>query len=109
MAIQNISYLGKRLKTFRKLVIKKSQKEICEELICAQSALSQVENGSTFGQLMIYVMRHYVEKYNANINWVLASDNHDISMVVQERIEKEINTRSRNNYYSIEDDELLRE
>lgn len=90
MAIQDITYVGKRLKTFRKLIIKKSQKEMCEELICAQSALSQIENGALFGQLLIYLMRHYVEKYNANINWVLATDNHDISMVVQERIEKKI-------------------
>lgn len=86
--------IGERFKEFRS-AIKRTQKELAEELKIYQSTIANFEKGNTFPNIGYLV--HFYEKYGLNIRWLITGESHmlvldhtknpDISYVLESTVQ----------------------
>ena len=63
--------IGERFRTFRES-LRKTQKEVADELDIYQSTVTNIEKGKTFPK--ISYLTYLYQKYNLNQNWIITGD-----------------------------------
>lgn len=73
-----------RLYSIRVHYLRKTQREICNNLRISQSLLSCIEAGKSHGSAMFMLLYFYVNHYGINLNWVFADENRGLNVFLRD-------------------------